>query len=142
MIRWAEARAQPVRHVAGLISGTSMDGFDVALCRITPAPELAFELVAFETVPLPAGLRRSLEAATGEQRRLRAELAAGVRGNDDGASLGLGIGGARTPARLKCLHAHAAFALARPGYVLGERILDELDPRWPSAGCCSEGLRG
>jgi anhydro-N-acetylmuramic acid kinase len=62
MIRWAEARAQAVRNVAGLISGTSMDGLDVALCRITPAPELAFELVAFETVPLPAGLRRSLEA--------------------------------------------------------------------------------
>jgi len=86
-------------------------------------------------------LRRSLEAATGEQRRLRAELAAGVRGNDDGASLGLGIGGARTPARLKCLHAHGAFALARPGYVLGERILSEVEPLWPTDGCCSEGLR-
>ena len=31
---------------------------------------------------------------------------------------------ARNPGRLKCLHAHAAFALAHPGYELGER-----DPR-------------
>jgi hypothetical protein len=38
---------------------------------------------------------------------------------------------------LKCLHAHAAFALARPGYQLGERILAEMDPLWPPAGCCT-----
>ena len=31
------------------------------------------------------------------------------------------------PEQLKCLHAHAAFALARPGYELGERILAEID---------------
>jgi hypothetical protein len=86
-------------------------------------------------------LRRSLEDATGEQRRLRAALATGTAGKDGGASLELGIGGSRTPARLKCLHAHAAFALARPGYVLGERIVEEVDPLWPPDGCCSEGLR-
>ena len=38
---------------------------------------------------------------------------------------------ARGPERLKCLHAHAAFALARPGYELGERILAEVEPLWP-----------
>ena len=38
---------------------------------------------------------------------------------------------------LKCLHAHAAFALARPGYELGERILAEAEPLWPQDGCCS-----
>jgi hypothetical protein len=37
---------------------------------------------------------------------------------------------------LKCLHAHAAFALARPGYLLGERILAELEPLWPET-CCT-----
>jgi hypothetical protein len=65
-------------------------------------------------------LRASLERAHAEQRELRPEL-------------DLGVGGARAGAgSLKCLHAHVAFALARPGYVLGERILAELDPPWPA----------
>jgi uncharacterized protein len=69
-------------------------------------------------------LHESLDRADEEQRRLRPEL-------------DLGVGGARTGARsLKCLHAHAAFALARPGYLLGERILAELEPLWPEV-CCS-----
>jgi uncharacterized protein len=69
-------------------------------------------------------LSRSLERANDEQRALRPEL-------------DLGIGGARRDAgSLKCLHAHVAFALARPGYELGERILDELDPLWPDV-CCT-----
>jgi hypothetical protein len=83
-------------------------------------------------------LRASLERATEEQRRLRAVLAAGRTGSDGGASLALGIGGARRPENLKCLHAHAAFALARPGYDLGERILAELAPLWPES-CCTSG---
>ena len=84
-----------------------------------------------------AKLEASLLAATEEQRAIRHELAGTRRGRDDGASLELGIGGSGNPARLKCLHAHAAFALARPGYVLGERIVGELDPLWPDR-CCSE----
>ena len=69
-------------------------------------------------------LSRSLERANDEQRALRPEL-------------DLGIGGARRRAgSLKCLHAHVAFALARPGYDLGERILEELDPLWPDV-CCT-----
>jgi hypothetical protein len=82
-------------------------------------------------------LAASLAAATAEQRRLRRELAGGAIGRDGGSSLALGIGGASRPERLKCLHAHVAFALARPGYELGERILAELEPLWP-AQCCSE----
>ena len=66
--------------------------------------------------------------ATKEQRRVRRELAGDTNGQDEGASLDLGIGGSHSPERLKCLHAHAAFALARPGYVLGDSILDEVDP--------------
>ena len=65
-------------------------------------------------------LRASLEQGHAEQRALRPEL-------------DLGIGGARAGAgSLQCLHAHVAFALARPGYVLGERVLAELDPPWPA----------
>ncbi len=85
-------------------------------------------------------LAESLARATEEQRRLRRELAGAARGVDGGESLDYGIGGSRTPAQLKCLHAHAAYALARPGYALGERILDEIPELWPAAGCCSESL--
>ena len=76
-------------------------------------------------------LAADLERATDEQRRIRRELAGGKVGRDGGSSLELGIGGSGNPRRLKCLHAHAAYALAQPGYLLGERILAELDPRWP-----------
>ncbi len=83
-------------------------------------------------------LRESLERASEEQRAIRRRLAAGEAGRDDGASLELGIGGSRNPAQLKCLHAHVAYALARPGYELGERILAEVEPRWPADRCCCD----
>jgi hypothetical protein len=82
-------------------------------------------------------LRASLDAATLEQRELRTELAGGRVGRDGGTSLELGIGGSASPLRLKCLHAHVAFALARPGYVLGERIVSELERLFPEDSCCS-----
>jgi uncharacterized protein len=81
-------------------------------------------------------LSASLERATEDQRAVRRELAAGRMGREGGTSLDLGIGGTSRPERLKCLHAHAAFALARPGYELGERILAEIVPSWPDR-CCS-----
>lgn len=68
-------------------------------------------------------LASSLARAQAEQRRLRPELDAG-------------IGGSTRSGSLKCLHAHAAFALARPGYELGERVLAELPSVWP-ASCCT-----
>jgi uncharacterized protein len=71
-----------------------------------------------------AELGRSLAAAHAEQRRLRPELPGGVAGATRGGGL-------------KCLHAHGAFALARPGYELGDRILAEAAPLWPSRRCCS-----
>jgi uncharacterized protein len=69
-------------------------------------------------------LRESLEQGHEEQRRLRPELPGG-------------IGGQTRPGGLKCLHAHAAFALARPGYELGERIVAEVEPLWPDR-CCAD----
>jgi uncharacterized protein len=66
---------------------------------------------------------RSLADAQAEQRRIRPELDAG-------------IGGSTRTGSIKCLHAHAAFALARPGYELGDRILAELPRRWPDS-CCT-----
>jgi hypothetical protein len=69
-------------------------------------------------------LARSLEAAHDEQRSLRPELPGG-------------IGGATRTGSLKCLHAHAAFALARPGYELGNLILAEAGELWPAKECCT-----
>jgi uncharacterized protein len=69
-------------------------------------------------------LRVSLERGNAEQRALRPELPGG-------------IGGASRVGSLKCLHAHAAFALARPGYELGDRILAEAAPLWPGERCCA-----
>jgi uncharacterized protein len=86
-----------------------------------------------------ARLGEDLARATREQRAVRRELAAGRTGKDGGASLESGIGGSRNPQRLKCLHAHAAFALARPGYELGSRILAEVEPLWPPDRCCTTG---
>jgi hypothetical protein len=71
-------------------------------------------------------LGASAERAHEEQRRLRPELPGG-------------IGGQTRTGGLKCLHAHAAFALARPGYTLGEQILAEAEPLWPSTECCTPG---
>ena len=83
-------------------------------------------------------LASSLARAHEEQRQIRRELAAGRTGRDGGTSLDLGVGGASRPERLKCLHAHLAFALARPGYELGQRILRELEPLWGER-CCTTG---
>ena len=70
-------------------------------------------------------LARSLDAAQREQRELRPEIDAG-------------IGGSTRSGSLKCLHAHAAFALARPGYALGDAIVAELPALWPES-CCTPG---
>ncbi|HXV04005.1 MAG TPA: DUF501 domain-containing protein [Gaiellaceae bacterium] len=84
-------------------------------------------------------LAASLRDATEEQRAVRRELAAGQVGQEGGASLELGIGGASRPEKLKCLHAHVAFALARPGYELGDRIVAEIDGTWPDRCCTLDG---
>jgi hypothetical protein len=87
-------------------------------------------------------LRWSLWRATRKQRRLRRKLARSLGPMlDGGDSLRLGISGSRSIQNLKCLHAHVAFALANPGYELGERIVAELQPLWP-AGCCSREACG
>ena len=103
-----------------------------AIARIEAAGGVERWSEEVERVP---ELAADLERATVEQRRIRRELAGDEVGRDGGSSLELGIGGSGNPRRLKCLHAHAAYALARPGYLIGERILAELDPRWPPR-CC------
>jgi hypothetical protein len=74
-------------------------------------------------------LGASLERADAEQRSLRPELP-------------VGIAGTRRRENLKCLHAHAAFALARPGYELGERIIGEVEERWCPDRRCERAVQG
>ena len=92
-----------------------------ALARVEAAGGVERWTAAAET---DTELRSSLARAHAEQRALRLELPGG-------------IGGARRGGSLKCLHAHAAFALARPGYTLGDRILADAAPMWPREGCCT-----
>ena len=77
-------------------------------------------------------LAASLAAATAATRRRRRALArrAVFPPLDGGASLTGGIGGVRDARRLKCLHAHVATALARPGYALGEAIFAGVSRPW------------
>ncbi|MGD9507991.1 MAG: anhydro-N-acetylmuramic acid kinase [Geminicoccaceae bacterium] len=56
-------RAAPVRVVAGLISGTSMDGIDVAVCRLAAGEPRLLELLAARTVPWAPELQARLRAA-------------------------------------------------------------------------------
>jgi hypothetical protein len=70
-------------------------------------------------------LAESLATADAEQREQRPELPVGIAGSSRTGSL-------------KCLHAHAAYALARPGYELGRRILAEAEPLWPRDRCCTD----
>jgi hypothetical protein len=91
-----------------------------AISRLEAAGGVERWTRAAETEP---ELALSLATAQAEQRALRPELDAG-------------IGGSTRSGSLKCLHAHAAFALARPGYELGERILAELPSPWPDS-CCT-----
>jgi len=76
-----------------------------------------------EAVANDAGLRAELARATTEQRQIRHSLAGS-------------FGGSRNPTQLKCLHAHVAYALAQPGYRIGEAILAEAVDPWPRDACC------
>jgi len=66
--------------------------------------------------------------ATGEAARAAATGTAGEAAL--AAALATGVGGVADPSRLKCLHAHAAHALARPGYRLGDLMLAEAGELW------------
>lgn len=76
--RLAEIRAMKERLVAGLMTGTSMDGLDMALCRVEAGRPWSFELVAAESAPMPAGLRERLAPqgamSLSEAARLDCEL--------------------------------------------------------------------
>ncbi|RZK47497.1 MAG: anhydro-N-acetylmuramic acid kinase, partial [Hymenobacter sp.] len=58
-----EIASQPSRRIVGLMSGTSLDGLDVALCRCTGhGATLEVVLEQFATVPYEAELQQRLRA--------------------------------------------------------------------------------
>ena len=64
----APGRLRGARLAVGLMSGTSMDGIDAALVRLTgPHDELRVRLLAFATVPYPSRLRRQLLGIAGAE---------------------------------------------------------------------------
>jgi hypothetical protein len=77
-------------------------------------------------------LQASRAWADAESARIRRQLAQ----SEDHPSLDTGVGGQSRTGSLKCLHAHAAFALAHEQYALGRRILAELPQLWPDH-CCT-----
>ena len=66
--------------IAGIMSGTSADGIDIALVRITPrakaraAEALAIDLLAHRGFPFPPALRAAVLAAQDAERTSTAEL--------------------------------------------------------------------
>jgi hypothetical protein len=67
---------------------------------------------------------------------LRGALAGPPPYVDGGAALATGIGGTAPGGGLKCLHAHAAAALAAGPYALGERVLERAGAAYPEV-CCA-----
>jgi anhydro-N-acetylmuramic acid kinase len=61
--------------VAGVMSGTSADGIDVALVRIAGGRRISLKLLAHEAFPYPAVLRRAVLAAMNAKSTSTAELA-------------------------------------------------------------------
>jgi len=79
-------------------------------------------------------------AADSAVRRTDLARESGLPMVDGGASLAAGVGGVADLLAVKCLHAHVAHALARPGYVLGEAILVEVEHPWCDDRRCAAWL--
>lgn len=82
------------------------------------------------------GLRQSRRRADERVAALRTSLDAGGPRADGGAALGTSLEGGAPGAPLKCLHAHAAAALAAPPYALGRLVLERAGAPLPET-CCA-----
>ena len=72
-LRLAELAAKERRRVVGLMSGTSADGIDAVLVDLWGSGESTrYEILSFETTPLPSALRREVFALFAEDASLDA----------------------------------------------------------------------
>jgi len=112
--------------VAAVSSLESAGGVARWTARLAAEPELA----------------RSAANAARDAAARRAELVHGhkLAMLDDGASLASGVGGVSDVRAVKCLHAHVAHALARPGCALGDAVLAEVVDPWCGDGRCAAYL--
>lgn len=83
------------------------------------------------------GLRQSRRRADARVAALRAELAPAGPRRDGGAALRTSLEGGAPGAPLKCLHAHAAAALAAPSYALGRLVLERAGAPDVPEVCCA-----
>jgi hypothetical protein len=81
-------------------------------------------------------LRESRREADARVAALRAALDGGGPHADGGAALASSLEGGAPSAPLKCLHAHAAAALASPPYPFGRLVLERAQPVTPGV-CCA-----
>jgi hypothetical protein len=83
-----------------------------------------------------ADLRESRREADARVATLRELLDDGSPRADGGAALATSLDGGALSAPLKCLHAHAAVALASPPYPLGRLVLERAQAFTPEV-CCA-----
>jgi hypothetical protein len=81
-------------------------------------------------------LRQSRLRADARVRALRSALDQGGHRADAGSVSTTSLEGGIPSAPLKCLHAHAAVALAAPPYAFGRLVLERARPPTPEA-CCA-----
>ena len=86
----------------------------------------------------PAPARAVAAAATAARRRRRHLVRRyDLTMIDGGASLTTGVRGVGDVRAVKCLHAHVAHALARPGYTVGRAVLAEAGDPWCDDARCA-----
>jgi anhydro-N-acetylmuramic acid kinase len=111
--------------VAGIMSGTSADGIDVAFTRITPHPDdpeaPALKLLAHAGFPFPPALRRAVLAAMNAEAIATAELARLNWRLGQAYSEALAVALERHPCRLDLIgcHGQTIYHQARPMRYLG-----------------------
>ena len=104
-------------------------------CYLT-CPHLVKQI---DRIEAGGGVRR-YEALLAENDELRAATDAAHDRHGEITGRGFNIAATTNREHLKCLHAHAAFALAHGDHPLGDRVLAEAAPRWCDDARCASLL--